>query len=157
LDAHKACSIWLVFAPTQVGTVTGSLTITDSASNSPQIVSLSGTGTGQATLLPSSLTFNVTEVGNSNGPKNATLYARDGDTLGISYSTKAPFAIYSSTCPTNLDSPGDCIIRVTFTPTQSGIATGTLSVSDSDGTQTVSLTGTGTTEDVYTSVTSVDL
>ena len=43
LPGHS-CSISVRFAPTIVGTITGSLQINDNASNTPQVVSLSGRG-----------------------------------------------------------------------------------------------------------------
>jgi Abnormal spindle-like microcephaly-assoc'd, ASPM-SPD-2-Hydin len=42
--AGGKCKVSVTFTPTAVGTRTGSLTITDDAASSPQIVSLSGTG-----------------------------------------------------------------------------------------------------------------
>ena len=44
LASKSSCTISVVFTPTVTGTVTGTLTIKDSANNSPQIVSLTGTG-----------------------------------------------------------------------------------------------------------------
>ena len=44
LASTKTCSISVTFTPTITGTVTGTLTIVDSANNSPQTVSLTGTG-----------------------------------------------------------------------------------------------------------------
>jgi archaellum component FlaF (FlaF/FlaG flagellin family) len=40
----KSCSISVKFAPTTIGTITGSLTINDNASNNPQVVGLNGKG-----------------------------------------------------------------------------------------------------------------
>ena len=64
---------------------------------------------------------------------------------GLSYSTKAPFAISTSTCTTTLSSKKSCTISVTFSPTATGTKTGTLTVSDSanNSPQTASLSGTG--------------
>ena len=45
LASAASCIINLTFTPPAVGTVTGTLSITDNASGSPQTVSLSGTGT----------------------------------------------------------------------------------------------------------------
>ena len=39
------CNVYITFTPTGIGTATGTLTFTDNASNSPQTVSLTGTGT----------------------------------------------------------------------------------------------------------------
>jgi uncharacterized repeat protein (TIGR03803 family) len=44
LPANSSCTISVVFSPTITGTVNGTLTIKDSANNSPQTVSLTGTG-----------------------------------------------------------------------------------------------------------------
>ena len=43
--AGTSCSIAVTFSPTATGAMTASVTITDNASNSPQTVSLTGTGT----------------------------------------------------------------------------------------------------------------
>ena len=52
---------------------------------------------------------------------------------------------YSQTnnCGTTLAANSSCTINVTFTPTAVGTRTGTLTVTDSAGTQTASLSGTG--------------
>ena len=44
LSARQKCTISVTFTPTKTGTRTGQLTVNDSASNSPQTASLSGTG-----------------------------------------------------------------------------------------------------------------
>lgn len=44
LAAHLTCTISVTFKPTATGTRTGTLKVTDSASNSPQTASLTGTG-----------------------------------------------------------------------------------------------------------------
>ncbi len=42
--ANSSCPIYVYFAPTASGAASGTLTVTDAASNSPQTASLSGTG-----------------------------------------------------------------------------------------------------------------
>jgi hypothetical protein len=44
LNSKDSCTISVTFSPTETGTATGTLTVNDSANNSPQTVSLSGTG-----------------------------------------------------------------------------------------------------------------
>ncbi len=44
--AGTSCTISVIFSPTSTGTMSASVSIADDASNSPQSVSLSGTGTG---------------------------------------------------------------------------------------------------------------
>jgi hypothetical protein len=44
LNPGASCVISVTFRPTNSGTQTGSLRLTDNAANSPQVVGLSGTG-----------------------------------------------------------------------------------------------------------------
>jgi hypothetical protein len=44
LVAHGVCSISVTFSPTGAGPQSGSMTLTDNATNSPQVVTLTGKG-----------------------------------------------------------------------------------------------------------------
>ncbi len=44
LNSKESCTISVTFSPTEAGTATGTLNVSDSANNSPQTASLSGTG-----------------------------------------------------------------------------------------------------------------
>jgi hypothetical protein len=55
LAAGANCAVGVTFTPTAAGNASGTLTFTDSASNSPQKVSLSGTGSSAVTLSTSAL------------------------------------------------------------------------------------------------------
>jgi hypothetical protein len=44
IKAKARCTVSLSFSPTVTGAVAGALTFTDSAANSPQMVTLKGTG-----------------------------------------------------------------------------------------------------------------
>jgi hypothetical protein len=146
LLAGQNCKIEVTFTPTQVGARTGTLTLTDNAANSPQSVSLSGTGTVQATLTPVSKTFPATKVGLSSAAKVFTLTNKQNVALtGISSGTTGDYSVSTTTCSSSLGAKSSCTISVVFTPTQTGTRTGTLQVSDSAVTspQTSSLTGTG--------------
>jgi uncharacterized repeat protein (TIGR03803 family) len=146
LAAGAKCTVSVTFTPTVLGPLTGSLTFSDNAANSPQTVTLSGKGVAQATLTPASLTFAKQKVGTTSAAKNVTLKNNLPTALtGISYSTAAPFAVSTSTCSTTLASKKSCTISVTFSPTATGKATATLDVSDSasNSPQASSLTGTG--------------
>jgi phospholipase C len=50
LGAGKTCTITVTFAPTKTGTFTGAVTLTDNASGSPQVVSLTGTAITGGTI-----------------------------------------------------------------------------------------------------------
>ncbi|MGA9527718.1 MAG: choice-of-anchor D domain-containing protein [Terriglobales bacterium] len=147
LAVAKKCVIKVTFTPTQVGSRSGAITITDNALNSPQSISLTGTGTVQATLTPATATFTSENVGTASPAKTFTLANKQSVALtGISASASGDFSISpATTCTTSLAAKSSCKISVVFTPSQSGARTGTLQVSDSAVTspQTSSLTGTG--------------
>jgi hypothetical protein len=126
---------------------TGTLSFTDNAGNSPQTITVSGTGVEPATLTPTSATYAKQVVGTTSTAKTFTLYNYQNLTLtGIAISTTGDFAVSTTTCSTNLAAKKGCKVSVTFTPTQIGTRTGTLSLSDSAGNspQIATLTGTGT-------------
>jgi len=146
LAVSKSCKIEVTFTPTQVGTNSGAITITDNAPNSPQSVPLTGTGAAGVTLTPASKTFPATKVGSTSAAKVFTLDNKQGVALtGISIGTTGDFSVSTTTCSSSLGSKSTCTISVVFSPTQTGTLSGTLSVSDSGpgSPQTSSLTGTG--------------
>jgi len=146
LAAGKTCTVSVTFTPTALGHLTGTLSVTDNAPNSPQKVSLSGTGVVQASLTPSSATYAAQKVGTTSAAKAFTLTNNlDAALTGIAISTAGDFAVSAKTCATTLVAHGTCTINVTFTPTQTGTRTGSLKVSDSaaNSPQTSTLTGTG--------------
>jgi hypothetical protein len=146
LEVGKSCKVSVTFKPTQVGEVTGTLTFTDNAINSPQNVQLSGTGVLPATLTPASATYKKQPVGTTSAAKKFTLTNNQSVSLtSIAISTTGDFAVSTTTCGTTLASKQKCTINVTFTPTKTGTRTGQLTVSDNAGNspQTSSLTGTG--------------
>jgi hypothetical protein len=146
LAAGKSCQIKVSFAPTQVGTNTGTLAIYDNGSNSPQTVALSGTGDAPVVLTPATATFAKTAVGATSAAKAFKLDNRQSIVLdNIVISTTGDFSVSSTTCGKQLTSDATCNIDVVFTPTAAGTTTGTLQVSDaaSNSPQTSTLTGTG--------------
>ena len=143
------CTITVGFRPQGIGTLTGALTITDNALNTPQTVSLSGVGTA-VTLLPSSVDFGDQSVGTTSPPQIVTFtnYAnRTLRILGAGFrGTNAPAFAQTNTCGTSVPPGGSCTISVTFTPKHKGANNATLNVGDNGGAspQTVALSGTGT-------------
>jgi len=146
IAAGASCTVGVTFSPTGGGTVNGTLTFSDSASNSPQTVSLSGTGSTLATLSTTSVNFGPTKIGQTTSTMTVTLTNSGGASLFFtSFSVSAGFAIASNTCGTNLAPGASCTVAVTFTPAAKGKLTGTLIFNDSavNSPQTVSLTGAG--------------
>jgi hypothetical protein len=108
-----------------------------------------GGGGGPAvTLLPTSLVFGNTVVNTTSTGKNVTVTNSGNATLNIaSITVSGDFAKVTSTkpCGSTLAAGANCIIRVTFTPTQLGLRTGNITITDSaaNSPQTVPLSGKG--------------
>jgi uncharacterized repeat protein (TIGR03803 family) len=146
LGLGSTCKITVTFTPTVLGPLTGTLTFADNAANSPQSVSLSGTGVDPATLAPATVTYASQKVGTTSTAKAFTLTNNQNVTLtNIAVSTTGDFAVSATTCSTSLTTKGKCTISVTFTPTQIGVRAGELTVSDSasNSPQISNLNGTG--------------
>jgi len=146
LAAKGKCTISVTFTPKALGTRIGQLSVSDSASNSPQTVALTGTGVEPAILMPSGANFGTWTVGTPSTAKTFTLSNYQNVALtSIAISTTGDFAVSTTTCTTSLASQRKCTINVKFTPAATGTRTGTLSVSDSanNSPQTSKLTGTG--------------
>ena len=139
------CTIQVTFTPTSSGIQTGTLTINDDASNSPQIVALTGNQTGNAAvnLSPTSLAFAVQNNGTSSAPQAVTVTNSGTAPLVIASVQGTPQFAVTSACPASVQPGNTCTIQVTFTPAASGTQTGTLTISDNaaNSPQTVSLTG----------------
>ena len=148
VPAGKTCNISVAFKPKSGGPLTGSVTITDDAFNSPQVISLSGTGT-IVKLSPTALTFAPQNVGTSSQPQPVTLSNVGTVTLNISSITivganSGDFGEQDN-CQPGVNKQGSCTISVTFTPTGVGTRTASISITDDGGgsPQLIPLTGTG--------------
>jgi hypothetical protein len=105
-----------------------------------------GTNGSALTASPSSLSFGSTAVGSTSGAQTVTVANPGSTAVSVSsVSTTGPFG-QTNTC-TTIPAGGSCTISTTFSPTASGAASGTLSVSSSapGSPLTVALSGTGTT------------
>jgi hypothetical protein len=150
LSGTSTCPVQLTFAPSAAGTRTASLTVFASVAGSSTALqgtaALSGTGLAPAAILltmPQSA-FGTVTVGSSSPPVNITI----SNTGGVPATLQTPtvtgdFAIQANTCGAALPASTGCTVAIVFTPTAPGTRTGTFSITDSAGTQTASLTGTG--------------
>jgi hypothetical protein len=150
LSAGAVCQVSLTFTPSSIGARAASLIFTNSAANSPQVITLVGTGAGvpHASLSPSSLSFGTQSVGTATATQTATLSNTGAGTLSISSVTMTgtnatAFVITGSTCTSSLAAAAKCQVQLAFRPGGMGTATASLSITDSTGTQTVALSGRG--------------
>jgi hypothetical protein len=153
LGLYGSCNVEVAFNPTAAGTRTGTLTITDTASNSPQTAALTGTGVGPVTLSATVLSFADQAVGSTSTAQTVTLTNSGQATLTIaSIAASGDFA-ETNACGSSLAAGATCNIAVTFTPTAAGNRTGMLTVADNatGSPQTVALSGTGVTPELMLS------
>jgi hypothetical protein len=149
LGAGSSCTVSVKFTPTNVGTITGAVTVTDTASNSPQVVSLSGSGVVPLTLSPSSLAFGNVAVGTTSPAKTVSITNNEKATLNFTFAASGNYAAAGSgtaPCETSLAAGASCTLSVTFTPTANGSINGAVTVADNTivRQQEVTLSGTGT-------------
>ena len=146
LAAKAKCTISVTFTPAAPGTLTGQLSVSDSANNSPQTASLTGTGVVPATLTPATANYAAQKVGTTSAAKTFTLTNNQTVALtGIAISTVAPYAVSATTCTTSLAAKAKCTISVTFTPETAESWEAALFVYDSasNSPQTSIMLGTG--------------
>lgn len=145
------CTIAVTFTPIVAGTRTGTLTFTDNASGSPQIVVLSGTGavsvvTAPAVALsPASLTFAPQRDGTTSAAQTVTVTNPGTAALSVTSITASVDFALTQNCGSSVAAGGNCTISVTFTPTAAGTRTGTVTITDNvtGSPQTVALSGGG--------------
>jgi hypothetical protein len=147
LNSGKSCIVDVTFTPTVAGALTGSLAISDTALDSPQTVSLTGTGDLPLTIIPATLAFGTETVGSTTAAKTATLTNNESAALSFSFAASGDYAIASAgtTCGASLAAKAACNIAVTFTPSANGSVNGAVAITDASGfsPQLIALSGTG--------------
>lgn len=144
------CTASVTFTPSANGARTGSLQVSDNAPGSPQVVTLTGTGTGApaVTGLPANLPFASQSVGSTSTAQTVTLTNSGNAPLIITGIAASGDFAETDTCGSSVAASGSCTVSVTFTPSVEGSRSGTLTFTDnnnavSGSTQSVALTGTG--------------
>jgi hypothetical protein len=147
LAQSQTCLETVKFTPSATGSRTAQLNISDNAAGSPQIIQLSGTGTTPiASVSPAAAVFNNVVVNQT--PAIPIILQNIGSApLSVS-SIVMSGATFSQTnnCPALLGAGASCTIQVTFAPTVTGTASGTLTITDNSSTgstQTVPASGSG--------------
>jgi hypothetical protein len=149
LKPGKMCTIAVTLNGVGVGTLTGTLNITDNAPGSPQHVSLTGNVINPvAQFNPVGLAFGTQTVG-SNTTLSVQLTSAGQTPLNISNvaitGTNPGDFSQVNNCPASMTVGTSCTVSVTFHPSKKNARSATLTVTDnvSGGTSTVALTGTG--------------
>ena len=157
---RRSCTIGVTFRPIANGSRVAAATLSDNASGGAQTVSLAGIATGppsgsgnalaEPILSSTSLSFGNQPIAVSSSMQTITLSNNTGAALSIAGLTigganAGDFAEIANSCGASMAAGGACTIGVSFTASDAGQRTTTLSITDnaSNSPQTVSLTGTG--------------
>ena len=126
----------MVFAPTQLGALAGTLTITDALRT--QTVALSGTGVppGAFSVTPTSLTFTNQQPGVASTPQTLTISNNGASpvaNVGFQFTGAAAssYSVLTTTCGALLNNGSSCTAQIVFTPSATGSIAATLVVSSS--------------------------
>ena len=147
------CTVSVTYTPTAAGTRTGTLTFMDNVVTSPQTIVLTGGGLAPGVSLSSvSLDFGYHSVGTPSLSQTLTLANTGASSLAISSIVASSEFAQTNTCGTSLAVGGNCTIRVTFNPTATGPAAGTVTITDNapGSPHVVNLTGTGAPTPTFT-------
>ncbi|MGB9197880.1 MAG: choice-of-anchor D domain-containing protein, partial [Terriglobales bacterium] len=133
------------------GTSTITIGGTSGSLSASTTIQLTVTASGPVVSLnPTSLTWGKVLVGKTAAAKKVTVTNTGASTLDITnIATTGDFALFSFTskqkCGSTLAAGKSCIVKVNFTPTQTGTRTGSLNFTDNAGgsPQSVALSGTG--------------
>jgi hypothetical protein len=129
------CTISVTFTPGLVGAESATLNVNDNAANSPQTVTLSGTGLAPATLTPASASFGNVAIHTASNPRTFTLKNNqsvplDNITVSTNNTDFADSGTSGTTCGSSLAAKTSCTISVTLTPSVLGAEKATLTVND---------------------------
>jgi hypothetical protein len=151
LSPATSCAIGIGFTPAQAKVLTGTLTITDTASPATQKIALTGTGitaNTEISLSQTSMVFDQEVVGVASQPEAVYYYNQSNATVNLT-SVVLTGGDYSMTngCVTSVGALSSCNIKVTFKPVSAGVRTGTIMIIDSapGSPRTINLSGTGVT------------
>jgi hypothetical protein len=155
LAAAGTCTISVTFTPLSVASFTAALTITDSATGSPQSATLTGSGTAVpapiAGINPATAPFGNQTVNTTSSAQTFTVSNTGNAALTLSSITlggtnPGAFALAGGTCATTVAASSSCTIAVTFTPTGATSYAATLNVANNAAGSplVVTFTGTGT-------------
>jgi hypothetical protein len=138
-------TLYVTFQPGSAGATGGSITVHGVGVNIP----LTGTGAssnpGTLTIAPSSLSFGDVDIGGSDAQSLSLTATGGGVTVSAASSSNSEFAISGISFPVTIASGQTAEAKVVFSPTKTGSASGTLTVSSnaSDSATSESISGTG--------------
>jgi Abnormal spindle-like microcephaly-assoc'd, ASPM-SPD-2-Hydin len=162
LTGGQSISFNAQFTPTAVSAASGTITFTDNAPGSPQVVSMVGTGVATNSSLvanPGSLAFGNVSVGSSS-PQTITLTNTGNTSATISAisASGTGFSATGLTVPLILAANQSTTFTAQFAPTTVGAASGTITVTSTatDPTVSIALSGSGVQGNLTANPTSIN-
>ncbi|HET7107016.1 MAG TPA: choice-of-anchor D domain-containing protein [Candidatus Acidoferrum sp.] len=130
LSAGQSLPLTAKFSPLATGAVSGSISVVSTATNSPAVVSLSGTGVQpQITVIPSSISFGNVTVGVTNtqtltirNPGTATLSVTQASLAGTG------FSVSGLALPLSVAPGGSASFNVGFAPASANTLSGSVTL-----------------------------
>lgn len=152
LAAGKSCTISVTFTPTAIKYYTGTVTVTDSAANSPQVINVNGNGVTPLAYTPAAGGFYYSHqiAGTPSTPQVVTLVNNQSSSITFkSIQSSAAFP-FTTNCGNGhgtgtLAAGASCAIQVSFNPSSATTFSANLVISESAYGSPISipLTGTG--------------
>ncbi|HXJ91937.1 MAG TPA: choice-of-anchor D domain-containing protein [Terriglobia bacterium] len=136
LSAGVSCTISVTFVPQATQALSAKVTVTDNAPNSPQSVSLSGTGVSVPVvgLSPTSLAFGNVAVGAASAVQTVTLTNTGTAALAISSvaltGTNVGAFVENNTCGASVSAGAHCTISVKMQPPSGGSKSAAITIAD---------------------------
>ena len=159
---NSACTVGIQFSPTAAGDRSATLTITDNALDSPQLVTMTGTGITSAVSF-NSLTGTYSfgnQLYQTTAQQTIIVTNTSQSVLAVTRLTSggsnpSDFPVLSDGCSgQRIVAQGTCSVTVAFIPNATGPRSATLTFTDNapNSPQTVTLTGNGTLGGQYVPV-----
>ena len=148
VNPGASCTLSVVFAPTNVQSSVGALTIGGDFAATPSSVSLSATADSSAgTLSPNALTFADQVVGSASASQTVTLSSTGTVPINLSGIQATGDFSQTNNCGASVAAGSSCTITVTFTPAAHGTRSGVLNVLGdfTSAAPSATLSGNGTT------------
>ena len=146
LNAGSKCTLSIAYAPTVAGPNNGTLILQDALASHTVLLSGNGVGSANVVYQATSLTIHDVAVGTS---FNVTFTISNTGTASSPLSTPVfvgDFSASGSTCDSVILPGRSCIVSLRFSPTGTGLRTGTMTLVDNIGTHVIALQGVGLTQ-----------
>ncbi len=149
VPAGATCKVSVVFEPKSAGIHTGQIAFVDAASDKPQLIELSGSGT-VAKVSPSTLDFASQKIGSKSAPQSVAVTNKGStsisfESINLAGANAGDFSESNSCTGRSLPPGNACAVNVVFMPKKAGVRTALLylNLQGTVSPQPVTLSGTG--------------